>query len=195
MALSYPPDTFSRQKWAQPEIHARGDWADPSRPGKACVSGIHERLPAGSGRMRIRGRGRGKEEQVEITLAAVEEARRTVSGAILRTPMLPAPRLSAMTGAEVFIKYENLQVTGSFKERGALAKLMALSAAARAKGVIAMSAGNHAPAGAYHAGLLKTPATLVIPAATPSSQVSSTEHYGAEGVLEGQSLGASPTRP
>src|SRR5260370_31918753 len=142
MALSYPPDTFSRQNGAQREIHAGADGADRSRPGKACVSGINERRPAGSGRMRIRGRGRGKEEQVEITLAAVEEARRTVSGAILRTPMLPAPRLSAMTGAEVFIKYENLQVTGSFKERGALATLIALSAAARAKGVIAMSAGH-----------------------------------------------------
>ena len=65
--------------------------------------------------------------------------------------MLPAPRLSALTGAEVFVKYENLQVTNSFKERGARAKLASLSAAERARGVIAMSAGNHAQAVAYHA--------------------------------------------
>jgi threonine dehydratase len=132
--------------------------------------------------------------QVEITLAAVEEARRAVSGAILRTPLLPAPRLSALTGAEVFIKYENLQVTGSFKERGALAKLGALPVAARVGGVIAMSAGNHAQAVAYHAGLLKIPATIVMPAATPLVKVAATERYGAEVVLEGDTLADCETR-
>jgi threonine dehydratase len=121
---------------------------------------------------------------MEITLAAIEQARRAISGAILRTPLLPAPRLSALTGAEVFIKYENLQVTGSFKERGALAKLATLPAAARAKGVIAMSAGNHAQAVAYHAGLLNIPATIVMPA----------ERHGAEVVLEGETLVESETR-
>ena len=65
--------------------------------------------------------------------------------------MLPAPKLSALTGAQVWVKYENLQVTNSFKERGALTKLTALSEAERARGVIAMSAGNHAQAVAYHA--------------------------------------------
>src|SRR5260370_36671293 len=96
MALSYPPDTFSRQKWAQPEIHARGDWADPSRPGKACVSGIHERLPAGPGRIRIRGRARAKEEQGEITPPAVGEAAATVSGPTLPPPSRPCPRRPPM---------------------------------------------------------------------------------------------------
>jgi threonine dehydratase len=128
------------------------------------------------------------EEPLEITLAAIEQARRAVSGAILRTPLLPAPRLSALTGAEVHIKYENLQVTGSFKERGAFAKLATLPAPARANGVIAMSAGNHAQAVAYHAGLLKIPATIVMPAATPLVKVSATERYGAEVVLEGETL-------
>jgi threonine dehydratase len=130
----------------------------------------------------------GKEEPVEITLAAIEQARRAISGSVLRTPLLPAPRLSALAGAQVFIKYENLQVTGSFKERGALAKLSTLPAAARASGVIAISAGNHAQAVAYHAGLLKIPATIVMPATTPLVKVAATERHGAEVVLEGESL-------
>ncbi len=131
---------------------------------------------------------------MEVTLAAIEQARGAISGAILRTPLLPAPRLSALTGAEVFIKYENLQVTGSFKERGALAKLATLPPAARAKGVIAMSAGNHAQAVAYHAGLLNIPATIVMPAATPLVKVAATERHGAEVVLEGETLVESETR-
>jgi threonine dehydratase len=141
-----------------------------------------------------RRRGPAKENPVEITLAAIEEARRAVSKAILRTPLLPAPRLSALTGAEVFIKYENLQVTGSFKERGALARLASLPAAARAQGVIAMSAGNHAQAVAYHAGLLQIPATIVMPAATPLVKVAATERLGAEVVLEGETLVESEAR-
>jgi threonine dehydratase len=129
-----------------------------------------------------------QEGLVDITLAAIEQARRAVSGAILRTPLLPAPRLSAMTGAQVFIKYENLQATGSFKERGAVAKLATLSADSRSQGVIAMSAGNHAQAVAYHAGLLKILATIVMPAATPLVKVAATERYGAAVVLEGETL-------
>src|SRR5439155_9278108 len=128
-------------------------------------------------------RKRPPEASLEITLGAIEDARRAVSGAILRTPMLPAPRLSAMTGAEVHIKYENLQVTGSFKERGALAKLASLPEPARAAGVIAMSAGNHAQAVAYHAARLNIPATIVMPAATPLVKVAATERYGAQVVL------------
>src|SRR5881394_1573620 len=81
--------------------------------------------------------------RVTVTLADIEAARRTIGAQVLRTPMLPAPKLSALTGAEVFVKYENLQVTNSFKERGALVKLAALNAADHARGVIAMSAGNH----------------------------------------------------
>ena len=88
---------------------------------------------------------------VSVTLAHIEAARRVIAGHVLRTPMLPAPRLSALTGAEVHVKYENLQVTNSFKERGARNKLASLTAAERARGVIAMSAGNHAQAVAYHA--------------------------------------------
>src|SRR5262249_56645350 len=80
-------------------------------------------------------------EGMSIPIADVEAARRTIAGQVLRTPMLPAPKLSALTGAEVYVKYENLQVTNSFKDRGALNKLASLSESARARGVIAMSAG------------------------------------------------------
>src|SRR5437867_13395598 len=102
-----------------------------------------------------------------ITLADVEAARKTIAGRVLRTPMLPAPKLSALTGAEVWVKYENLQVTNSFKERGAVVKLATLSAAERARGVIAMSAGNHAQAVGYHARRLGIPVTIVMPVTTP----------------------------
>jgi threonine dehydratase len=102
-----------------------------------------------------------------VTLSDIETARRVIAGQVLRTPLLPAPPLSALTGAEVFVKYENLQVTNSFKERGAYVKLAALSADERRRGVIAMSAGNHAQAVAYHACRLAIPATIVMPVTTP----------------------------
>ncbi len=123
-----------------------------------------------------------------VTLADIEVARRTMAGAVLRTPMLPAPHLSGLTGAEVFVKYENLQVTNSFKERGAVVKLASLSAAERANGVIAMSAGNHAQAVAYHAKRLSIPATIVMPVTTPYVKVAATEAHGAEVVLDGETL-------
>src|SRR5258705_12641476 len=123
-----------------------------------------------------------------ITLADIEAARRVIAGHVLRTPMLPAPRLSALTGAEVFVKYENLQVTNSFKERGALNKLASLTAAERARGVIAMSAGNHAQAVAYHAARLGIAVTIVMPVTTPFVKVAATKSHGAEGVLEGETV-------
>jgi threonine dehydratase len=123
-----------------------------------------------------------------ITLADVQAARRTLAGAVLRTPMLPAPKLSALTGAEVFVKYENMQVTNSFKDRGAYVKLAALSVAERSRGVIAMSAGNHAQAVAYHSRRLGIPATIVMPVTTPFVKVKATEAYGAKVVLDGETL-------
>jgi threonine dehydratase len=123
-----------------------------------------------------------------ITLADVEAARRTISGRVLRTPMLPAPKLSALTGASVQVKYENLQVTNSFKERGALNKLASLTAAECERGVIAMSAGNHAQAVAYHAQQLGIPATIVMPVTTPFVKVHATQACGAEVVLHGESV-------
>src|SRR5882762_9297271 len=123
-----------------------------------------------------------------LKLADIETARRQLAGAVLRTPMLPAPKLSALTGAQVYVKYENLQVTNSFKDRGALNKLASLSADARERGVIAMSAGNHAQAVAYHAARLGIPATIVMPVTTPFVKIEATQAYGAEVVLEGESL-------
>ena len=118
-----------------------------------------------------------------VTLADIEAARRTIAGHVLRTPLFPAPPLSALTGAEVFVKYENLQVTNSFKERGACVKLAALSVDERRRGVIAMSAGNHAQAVAYHARRLAIPATIVMPVTTPFVKVKATEALGAAIVL------------
>lgn len=129
-----------------------------------------------------------------VTLADIERARQTIAGQVLRTPMLPAPRLSALTGAEVFVKYENLQVTNSFKDRGALVKLTALGEAERRRGVIAMSAGNHAQAVAYHAARLGIPATIVMPVTTPFVKVAATRSHGAEVVLEGETVAEAQTR-
>src|ERR687888_412833 len=116
---------------------------------------------------------------MSVNIADIENARRTIAGQVLRTPMLPAPKLSALTGATVFVKYENLQVTNSFKERGALNKLSALSEAERARGVVAMSTGNHAQAVAYHAARLDIVATIVMPVTTPEMKLAATRAHGA----------------
>jgi len=123
-----------------------------------------------------------------VKLADIEAARRKLVGAILPTPMLPAPKLSGLTGADVYVKYENLQVTNSFKDRGAFVKLAALTDDERRRGVICMSAGNHAQAVAYHAQRLNIPATIVMPVTTPFVKVKSTEAFGAKVVLEGDTL-------
>ena len=129
-----------------------------------------------------------EEDRVSVTLGDIETARRAIAGQVLRTPMLPAPRLSDLTGATVHVKYENLQVTNSFKERGALAKLASLSEAERRRGVIAMSAGNHAQAVAYHAARLAVPATIVMPEPTPFVKIAATQAHGAAVVLEGETI-------
>jgi threonine dehydratase len=131
---------------------------------------------------------------MSVTIADIEAARRTIARQVLRTPMLPAPKLSALTGAEVFVKYENLQVTNSFKERGALNKLASLSDAERSRGVIAMSAGNHAQAVAYHAARLRIPATIVMPVTTPFVKVEATQAHGAEVVLDGEGIAEAQVR-
>jgi threonine dehydratase len=124
----------------------------------------------------------------QVTLADIEAARRTLAGHVLRTPLLAAPPLSALTGASVYVKYENLQVTNSFKERGACVKLAALDSDERRRGVIAMSAGNHAQAVAYHARRLGIPATIVMPVTTPFVKVKATEALGATVVLCGETV-------
>jgi threonine dehydratase len=125
---------------------------------------------------------------VSIRLEDIAAARQAIAGHVLRTPMLPAPRLSDLTGARVYVKYENLQVTNSFKERGALTKLASLSRTERERGVIAMSAGNHAQAVAYHAARLSIPATIVMPEPTPFVKIAATKAHGAVVVLEGETI-------
>ena len=122
------------------------------------------------------------------TLDDVRAAAKTIEGAVMRTPFLPAPRLSALTGAEVWVKYENLQVTNAFKERGALTKLLSLTPEERAAGVIAMSAGNHAQAVAYHATRLRIPSTIVMPVTTPHVKGTATRGFGAHVVLSGETV-------
>jgi threonine dehydratase len=128
------------------------------------------------------------EQRLKVTLADIEACRKTIAGQVLHTPMLAAPPLSALTGADVYVKYENLQVTNSFKERGACVNLAALDAGERRRGVIAMSAGNHAQAVAYHARRLSIPATIVMPVTTPFVKVKATEALGATVVLCGETL-------
>ena len=122
------------------------------------------------------------------TLADIRAAAEEIAGVVIRTPFLPAPRLSKLTGADIWVKYENLQATASFKERGALIKLLSLSAEERARGVIAMSAGNHAQAVAWHAQRLGIHATIVMPAPSPFVKIAATRSFGAEVVLDGETL-------
>ena len=131
---------------------------------------------------------------MSVTFADIEAARRLIDGVVLRTPMLPAPKLSALTGADVYVKYENLQVTNSFKDRGALVKLASLNDAERKRGVIAMSAGNHAQSVAYHAARLGVPATIVMPVTTPFVKVQATRSHGAEVVLHGELVAEAQAR-
>ncbi|MDT7950652.1 MAG: threonine ammonia-lyase [Acetobacteraceae bacterium] len=126
-----------------------------------------------------------------ITLEDVRAAARRIEGRVLRTPSIPSHAVSLATGAEVTLKLENLQRIGSFKERGAANRLSLLTAEERARGVIAMSAGNHAQAVARHASLLGIQATIVMPLFTPATKVSRTRAWGAEVVLHGEMLAQS----
>lgn len=119
------------------------------------------------------------------TIDDIRAAARRIEGAVVRTPMLQSRILSDMIGAEVWLKFENLQLTGAYKERGALNKLLQLSDEEKARGVITASAGNHAQAVAYHARRLGIPATIVMPAPTPTVKVSETERHGARVILHG----------
>ena len=111
-----------------------------------------------------------------------------VEGHILRTPFVDAPMLSRTLGCNLVLKLECLQHTSSFKARGAYVAMMALDAGQRQRGVIAMSAGNHAQAVAYHAQQMDIPAVIVMPAQTPFAKVARTRSFGAEVVLEGRNL-------
>ncbi len=126
-----------------------------------------------------------------ISVDHIRSAAKTIEGAVIRTPLVPAPRLSQRLGAEIFLKLENLQVTGSFKDRGAFNKLKGLTTAEAEAGVIAMSAGNHAQGVAYHAQHLGIPSVIVMPEFAPFSKVERTRGFGARVELTGDTLDAS----
>ena len=123
-----------------------------------------------------------------IELSHIEAAAARLQGQLLRTPCVASRTLSDITGAEVFLKFENLQFTASFKERGACNKLAQLTEEERRRGVIAMSAGNHAQGVAYHAQRLGMRAVIVMPRFTPGVKVERTRGFGAEIVLHGDTL-------
>ena len=123
-----------------------------------------------------------------VDLAAVEAAAARIEGQVLRTPCRRSHTLSEILDTAIWLKFENQQYTASFKERGALNRLLDLTAAERAAGVIAMSAGNHAQGVAYHARRLATPATIVMPRGTPFSKIESTRQLGARLILEGDGV-------
>jgi threonine dehydratase len=127
---------------------------------------------------------------IPVTIEDVRTAHERIRDSIVRTPTFISKTLSELTGATVYLKFENLQFTAAYKERGALNTLLQLDEAARAKGVIAASAGNHAQGLAYHAHRLGIPATIVMPTNTPIVKVTQTEGHGAKVVLEGDTFDA-----
>jgi threonine dehydratase len=125
------------------------------------------------------------DEQLAISPGDVSGAAITIAGDIVATPTLPSRTLSALTGAVIFVKFENLQFTASFKDRGSANRLHHLDADQRRRGVIAVSAGNHAQGVAHHAGRMGIPATIVMPETAPYSKVVQTSRLGAEVVQHG----------
>ncbi|MEA3215861.1 MAG: threonine dehydratase [Acidimicrobiia bacterium] len=125
---------------------------------------------------------------IPVTWSDVEAAARRLAGVVDRTPSAPSRTLSGITGAEVVVKFENLQFTGSFKDRGAANRLMLLSPEERARGVVAVSAGNHAQGVAYHAARLGVSATILMPVTAPLAKVANTARLGARIVQHGATL-------
>lgn len=128
-----------------------------------------------------------------VSLADIQAAREVISGHIANTPCLHSRTLSEITGANVYLKFENHQFTASFKERGALNKLTSLNASQRRAGVIAASAGNHAQGVSYHATRMGVPSVIVMPRFTPNVKVDMTRRHGAEVVLFGDDFDEAKT--
>jgi threonine dehydratase len=127
-------------------------------------------------------------DRLSVTLADVRAAAATIQGSVLCTECNQSRTLGAVLGCRVWLKFENLQFTSTFKERGALNRLAALSPEERRRGVIAMSAGNHAQGVAYHASRLGIPAVIVMPVGTPMVKVENTRRLGAEIIISGATL-------
>jgi threonine dehydratase len=129
---------------------------------------------------------RAETEDRPVTLDDIKAAAGRIEGAVVRTPTMLSRTLSDATGATVYVKFENLQFTAAYKERGALNKLLLMDEEKRSRGVIAASAGNHAQAVAYHGARLGVPVTIVMPKPTPTIKVMQTEGHGATVVLHGE---------
>ena len=125
---------------------------------------------------------------MSVTIDSINQASGVIAGHVVRTPCVHSRTLSTMSGADVFVKFENHQFTASFKDRGALVKITSLGDEERSRGVIAMSAGNHAQAVAYHAQRLGIPATIVMPEGAPVIKVRNTERFGARVILTGETI-------
>ena len=123
-----------------------------------------------------------------LTLDDIRAAAKRIEGQVVRTPTLHSKTLSEITGAEIWLKFENLQFTAAYKERGALNALLQLSDEQRARGVIAASAGNHAQGLSYHGTRLGVPVTIVMPRTTPTVKIMQTESVGGNVVLEGETF-------
>src|SRR5262247_2522105 len=131
--------------------------------------------------------------ELPVTLEDIGHAAARIGDAVVHTPCLRSETLSRIAKADVWVKFENLQFTASFKERGALNTLLQLTPEEQKRGVIAMSAGNHAQGVAYHAGRLGIPATIVMPSFTPNMKVEHTRAHGAKVVLHGDTLAEAAT--
>lgn len=129
-----------------------------------------------------------------VTIDDIRAAQARISGAVERTPCVHSRVLSEIAGAEIWIKFENLQFTASFKERGVVNRLSALTEEEKARGVIANSAGNHAMALAYHAQRIGAPATIVMPETAPIVKVETTRRFGAKVVLHGETFAEAAER-
>jgi threonine dehydratase len=127
-------------------------------------------------------------DKLPVKLADITNAAKTISGAVIETACNESRTLGEICGCRIWLKFENLQFTATFKERGALNRLSALSAEERKRGVIAMSAGNHAQGVAYHAKRLGIPATIVMPVGTPMVKIENTRRHGATIILSGQTV-------
>jgi threonine dehydratase len=128
------------------------------------------------------------DDTLPVSIDDVRAAHERVAPSIVRTPTLISRTLGQLTGATVYLKFENLQFTAAYKERGALNKLMQLDAGERARGVIAASAGNHAQGLAYHGARLGIPVTIVMPRPTPNVKISQTQGHGASVILHGENV-------
>ncbi len=128
------------------------------------------------------------ETEASLTLQDVRDAAERIAGAVVRTPTMHSITLSAITGAEIWLKFENLQFTAAYKERGALNALLQLTDEQRQRGVIAASAGNHSQGLSYHGTRLGVPVTIVMPRTTPTVKVMQTEAVGGKVVLEGETF-------